>query len=136
MANQKPMKKPRKKSPTLSEIKDSQSILTRIRLNAKRRKALAHTGPTSTPKTSVDMTQKGLTWRQARIYQADAEELLWRYKALQVINQRLRSKLTDLESKILETPMDKISNIIPSTSTDESGRLTYEAGQWKTSSNI
>ena len=129
------MRLPKKKSPTFSEIKDSPSILTRTRLNAKRKKETEPTGQTSMPKTSAYPIQPFTTQWQIKQYRDTAVELLWRYKALQVINQRLRSKLTALESKILETPMDKISSIIPSTSTDESGRLTYEAGRWKTSAS-
>ena len=131
------MSRPKKKLPTLSEIKDSQSILTRTRLNARRRRKEENepTGQTSMPKTSAYPIQPFTTQWQIKQYRDTAVELLWRYKALQVINQRLRSKLTALESKILETPMGKISSVIKSTSTDESGRLTYEAGRWKTSKN-
>ena len=140
------MSRPRKKSPKSSEIKDSPSILTRTRSNAKRRKETEPTGPTSTPKTFPASTEElirdrldesaiYLSRRQSDLLRSERAELLWRYKASRLINQKLRSKLITLESKIFELGTGVTLNTTKSTSTDESGRLTYEAGQWKTSSN-
>lgn len=130
------MKKPKKESLGSAMIKDGRLKWIHINSNAKPKKESEPTGQISSPKTSVRPHYLRAMERLLKIQREQGEELLWRYKALQVINQRLRSKLTAYESKILETPLDKISSISQSTSTDESGRLTYEAGRWKTSANI
>ena len=130
------MKKPKNESLGSAMIKDGRLKWIHINSNAIPKKESEPIGPTSTPKTSVRPTMQRAQYldnEDLENLRMERAELFWRYKALQVINQRLRSRLTALESKILETPMDKISSIIPSTSTDESGRLTYEAGRWKTS---
>ena len=113
------MRKPKKESLGSAMIKDGKLKWMHINSNAIPKKESEPIGPTSTPKTTVQY----LDATEYEELRQERAELFWRYKALKVINQRLRSRLTDLESKILETPMDKISSIIPSTSTDESGRL-------------
>ena len=127
------MKKPRKKLPTLSEIKDSPSILTRTRLNARRRKALEHTGPMSTPKISVSLDGTSLTWRMARNYQGDAEELLWRYKAQKAIIQNLRAALIAAGLPISDKLMDPTLNTFKYFYVPKKAETTSETGQTKTS---
>lgn len=141
------MRKPKNESVRSAFVKDGRLKWMHINSNAIPKKESEPIGRTSTPRTSrsclnglIIPTEPKVVMPESEMksleeYKKAAVELLWRYKALKVINQKLRSRLIALESKILETPMDKISSIIPSTSIDESGRLTYEAGRWKTSKN-
>jgi len=144
MAKVKHTKKPKKRLPTLSEIKASPSILTRTRLAAKRQKAREHTGLTSTPKTSRSCLE-GLTirsepkmaieaseWKGLEDYRKAAVELYWKCKAQEVIIQNLLSRMTLYGYRISGNLTESTLNITKSFSTKDAAPTTSETGQSKT----
>lgn len=116
-------------------VKDGRLKWIHINSNAIPKKAPEPIGPTSTPKTSVQLEREAHL-ELIRNYRAAADELYWRYRGRGAIIQNLRMRLIAYESLISELAPEKVLSIMSSnlpSAAKKEGPTTLETGQTKTS---